>query len=127
MKRVEFEDLWVGATAMVRGGFGRDPAQEVVLVEDEADLKNGRSGVCYTIPTGGSGWAYTHQIDSVSPKPENPPKTLTVGSVELKRTSKHKFKVTYGLQIVKGLTRYEALREFNECIAHELQCEGFFD
>lgn len=54
-------------------------------------------------------------------------KIVTMGSVELKRTSKHKYKVTYGKQITKGLDRVDALVEFVECIEHELQCEGFFD
>jgi len=44
--------------------------------------------------------------------------------VEVKQTSKHKYKATYGLDVVKGLDFDEAFDYFKEFVRHSMECNG---
>ena len=37
------------------------------------------------------------------------------------------FRVTYGLQVKRGLTYADAAKEFGECVFHALACDGKLD
>ena len=42
--------------------------------------------------------------------------------VELVQTSKHKFTVTYGAEVTKGLLYSHAMTTFSDCVHHSLHC-----
>ncbi len=47
--------------------------------------------------------------------------------VILFKESKHKYSVKYGKHIKMQLSRAEALKEYAECIEHQIECDGGFD
>ena len=57
---VTLKDIREGSVVEVRPGFGAFPPVTVTVEEVEADIKNGRPGICY-----GENWAYLSQVDRV--------------------------------------------------------------
>lgn len=65
-ENVKLEEIEVGMTAMVRGGFGRELPAKVVIHGVHEEIKNGMGGIDYERADGFAGWAYLYQVDSVS-------------------------------------------------------------
>lgn len=63
--QITISQIRAGSRVMVCPGFGRQPAEEVVVVEAHADIKNGRPGIDYTDKEGGSRWAYLSQVTEI--------------------------------------------------------------
>lgn len=60
---IRIEQIKIGSTVTVRGGFGAEPARLGRVDEVEEDIKNGRPGITYTeIDTGDPRWAYLNQV-----------------------------------------------------------------
>lgn len=60
---VLLEQIKIGSTVVVRGGFGTESPRLGLVDEIEEDIKNGRPGITYTeIESGDPRWAYLNQV-----------------------------------------------------------------
>jgi len=65
---VKYTDIEIGSTIVVKGSFGLDPAQTVIVTDKHRNIKNGFAGIDYTSQSGSHGWAYMDQIVQVIKK-----------------------------------------------------------
>ena len=57
---IALKDIRVGSRVIVRDNFGNGQPREVVVLDLDDDIKNGRPGIDYD-----DSWAYLTQVDRV--------------------------------------------------------------
>lgn len=65
---LKLEDLKEGDVVIVDSNFGSGPLVTGIVINVEADIKNGRPGIDYKNERGSESWAYLSQVvQKVSP------------------------------------------------------------